>query len=218
MSSALSRSDDATEAAHANRHEMRLEVVVIPVSDVDRSKRFYESLGWRLDGDFTNGKDFRNVQFTPPGSSCSIHFGIGVTSAAPGSAQRLYLVVSDILGARAELLARGIDVSEVVHRDGSGIALTSGRHPEGLSYSSFASFKDPDGNSWLLQEITLRRPGRMDSSETRFGSESGLAAALIRAAIAHGQHERRIGARDEGWPAWYASFLAAEQSGRSLPT
>jgi catechol 2,3-dioxygenase-like lactoylglutathione lyase family enzyme len=138
---------------------------VIPVSDVERAKRFYESLGWRLDGDFTVGDEFRGIQFTPPGSACSIHFGKGLTSAAPGSASGLYLVVSDIEAARAELIDRDIDVSEVFHRAGPGKPPMNGREPGKHSYASFATFADPDGNTWLLQEITARLPGRVDAND-----------------------------------------------------
>src|ERR1700741_3819189 len=186
--------------------EMKLEVVVIPVKHVDRAKRFYGSLGWRLDADFAKGDDFRVVQFTPPGSQASIHFGKGVTPAAPGAAQNFYLVVSDIEAARAELVCRGIDVSEFFHRGANGFA--SGLDPQRRSYSSFASFNDPDGNRWLLQEITARLPGRGDANETIFTSASELAAALRRASAAHGEHEQRIGKHDAtGWPDWYADYI-----------
>ena len=198
--------------------KMKLEVVVIPVSDVDRSKRFYGDLGWRLDADFVRGDEFRVVQFTPPGSPCSIHFGKGVTTAAPGSVQRLYLVVSDIVAARAELLAHGVQVSEVVHRVRPGEANLSGPHPQRQSYASFVSFSDPDGNGWLLQEVTARLPGRVDAHYTTFASSTELAAALRRAAAAHGKHEKRIGRRDENWPEWYAEYMVAEQAGKPLPT
>ena len=158
--------------------DMKLEAVVISVSDADRAKRFYGGLGWRLDADFVVGDAFRVVQFTPPGSPCSIHFGKGLTTAAPGSAKGLYLVVSDIEAARAELVARGVGASEVFHRAGPGQPPISGRHPEGRSYSSYASFGDPDGNNWLLQEITQRLPGRVDALDTTFTSSTKLAAAL----------------------------------------
>jgi len=198
--------------------EMKLEVVVIPVSDVDRSKRFYGGLGWRLDADFVRGNEFRVVQFTPPGSPCSIHFGQGVTTAVPGSVQTLYLVVSDIVAARAELLAHGAAVSDVAHRVRPGEATHSGPHPQRQSYASFASFKDPDGNGWLLQEVTARLPGRVDAHDTTFTSSTELAAALRRAAAAHGEHEKRIGQRDANWPDWYAEYMVAEQAGKPLPT
>lgn len=197
---------------------MKLEVVVIPVSDVDRAKRFYGGLGWRLDADFVVGDAFRGVQFTPPGSPCSIQFGKGVTSAVPGSVRGLYLVVSDIEAARAELVKRGVEVSEVFHRAGPGQAPVNGPHPERRSYSSFASFSDPDGNSWLIQEVTARLPGRVDTTDTIFTSPTELAAALRRAEAAHGEHEKRIGQRDADWPNWYAEYIVREQAGQQLPT
>ena len=185
-------SETAMETPRARTVDMKLEVVVIPVADVDRAKRFYGGLGWRLDADFVKGDDFRVVQFTPPGSPSSIHFGKGVTSAAPGSARGLFLVVSDIETARAELVDRGVDVSEVFHR-AVGEAPRSGPDPERRSYSSYATFSDPDGNVWLLQEVTARLPGRVDADVTTFASPVELAAALRRAANAHGEHEKRIG-------------------------
>ena len=197
--------------------DLKLEAVVIPVSDVDRAKRFYGGLGWRLDADFVVGDEFRVVQFTPPGSPCSIHFGKGVTSAAPGSAQSMYLVVSDIEAARAELVARGAKVSEVFHRDGPGKPAVSGLHPARSSYFSYATFSDPDGNGWLLQEVTTRFPGRVDR-ETAFSSAGDLAKALRRAEAAHGEHEKRTGKRDENWPDWYAEYMVREQSGEELPS
>jgi catechol 2,3-dioxygenase-like lactoylglutathione lyase family enzyme len=197
---------------------MKLEVVVIPVSDVDRAKRFYGDLGWRLDADFVVGEEFRVVQFTPPGSPCSIHFGIGVTSAVPGSAHGLYLVVSDIEAARAELIDRGVDVSEVFHRAGPGKPPVSGPDPARRSYFSYAAFSDPDGNGWLLQEVTTRLPGRIDSDATSFASAPDLASALRRAAAAHGEHEKRTGQHDADWPDWYAAYMVAEQSGDQLPS
>jgi catechol 2,3-dioxygenase-like lactoylglutathione lyase family enzyme len=198
--------------------DLKLEAVVIPVSDVDRAKSFYGSLGWRLDADFVAGDSFRVVQFTPPGSPASIHFGKGLTSAAPGAAQNLYLIVSDIAAAHAELVERGVKVSDVFHRAGPGQPPLSGRDPAGRSYVSFATFSDPDGNSWLLQEVTARLPGRVDTNETTFSSPADLAGALRRAATAHGEHEKRTGgAHDENWPDWYAEYMVAEQSGRELP-
>ncbi len=197
---------------------MKLEVVVIPVSDVDRAKRFYGDLGWRLDADFVVGDEFRGVQFTPPGSPCSIHFGKGITSAAPGSARGLYLVVSDIQAARAELVGRGVEVSEVFHRAGPGKPAIRGPDPERRSYFTYATFSDPDGNEWLLQEVTTRFPGRIDSNTTSFASVSDLASALRRASAAHGEHEARNGGqRDENWPDWYADYMVAEQAGKQLP-
>jgi catechol 2,3-dioxygenase-like lactoylglutathione lyase family enzyme len=198
--------------------DMKLEVVVISVANVDRAKRFYSNLGWRLDGDFVVGAAFRGVQFTPPGSSCSIHFGIGLTSAVPGSARSLYLVVSDIEAARAELVNRGVDVSEVFHRDGPGKPAVGGPHPARASYFSYCTFSDPDGNEWLLQEVTTRFPGRIDSTATSFASPSDLASAMRRASVAHGEHEKRTdGKRHENWPDWYAEYMVAEQAGKALP-
>jgi catechol 2,3-dioxygenase-like lactoylglutathione lyase family enzyme len=197
--------------------DMNLEVVVIPVTDVDRAKRFYGDLGWRLDADVAAGDDFRVVQFTPTGSQCSIHFGKGVTSAPPGSAQNIYLVVSDIEAARTELRDRGVEVSELLHRGGKGFV--SGPDPKRRTYNSFATFNDPDGNRWLLQEITARLPGRVDTNDTRFTSSTELAAALRRAAAAHGEHEKRTGQHDAtGWPDWYAEYIVREQAGKPLPT
>ncbi|WP_044550355.1 VOC family protein [Mesorhizobium japonicum] len=199
--------------------DMKLEAVIIAVADADRSKRFYSGLGWRLDADFVVGDAFRVVQFTPQGSPCSIHFGKGLTSAAPGSAKGLYLVVSDIEAAHAELVARGVEASEVFHRAGPGQPAISGRHPEGRSYSSYVTFSDPDGNSFILQEITQRLPGRVDPTDTLFTSSRELAAALRRAAAAHGEHEQRTGGQyDVNWPDWYAEYMVAEQAGTPLPT
>jgi catechol 2,3-dioxygenase-like lactoylglutathione lyase family enzyme len=201
---------------------MKLEVVIVPVSDVDRAKAFYEKVGFRLDIDVANG-NFRGIQFTPPQSEASIIFGKGVTSAKPGSIDQLVLAVDDIDAARSDLIARGVDVSEVFHYAGGPFnnALTNarvgGRDPQGRSYFSFASFQDPDGNGWLLQEITTRLPGRVDSAATRFGSASDLASALRRAEAAHGEHEKRTGERDANWPDWYAAYMVAEQAGTELP-
>ena len=222
-------------SASQNKHDasvgtvdMKLEVIVIPVSDVDRAKEFYRKLGWRLDTDFESGKDFRVLQFTPPGSGCSIILGKNITAAAPGSAQGLYLIVSDIQAARNELLSRGVEISEVFH-DANGVYVgpdepylfgrqrVSGRAPEHRSYRSFASFHDPDGNGWLFQEITARLPGRIDPATTTFASASDLASALRRAAAAHGEHEKRIGGADANWPDWYAEYMVAEQGGTKLP-
>ena len=199
--------------------DLKLEVVAIPVSDIDRAKRFYgDSLGWRLDGEFIVGDDFRALQYTPPGSPCSIHFGKGVTSAPPGSAQGLFLVVSDIEAARAELVDRGVAVSEVFHVTGPGKPPISGADPGRHSYASYVSLKDPDGNTWLLQEVTQRLPGRVDSTETSYGSLNDLANAMRRAETAHGEHEKKLGQRDADWPSWYAAYMIAEQSGKPLPT
>lgn len=207
----------ATETGGAPKVQMNLEVVAIPVADVERAKSFYGGLGWRLDADFVVGDEFRVVQFTPPGSPCSIHFGIGITSAAPGSAQGMYLVVSDIEAARAELVDRGAEVSEVYHRAGPGTPPLSGPDPDRRSYRSYASFSDPDGNGWLLQEVTQRLPGRVDAGTTTFSSSTELAAALRRAAAAHGEHEKRTGQHDAGWPDWYAEHIVQEQAGNELP-
>jgi catechol 2,3-dioxygenase-like lactoylglutathione lyase family enzyme len=209
--------DSAASASVANA-DMKLEVVVIPVADVDRAKEFYSRLGWRLDADRSTGTSFRLVQFTPPGSGSSVQFGVNLTSAAPGSAQAMLLAVSDIEIARKELIARGVDASEVFHcvagtacRFAGVGAQISGPHPERLSYSSFVSFSDPDGNGWLLQEITQRLPGRVAGSAT-YMSAHDLAQAMIRAAKAHGQHEKRIGKADPNWPDWYAEYMMREQS------
>ena len=202
---------------------MKLEVLVIPVSDVDRAKAFYEKLGFRLDIDYAANEDFRVLQFTPPGSDASIIFGKGITSAKRGSVDSLVLAVNDIDAARDDLIARGVDVSEVFDYTGGPFNNTvenprvAGRDPQGRSYYSFASFEDPDGNGWLLQEITARLPGRIDSAATMFGSASDLASALRRAEAAHGEHEKRTGERDANWPDWYAKYMVAEQAGTELP-
>jgi catechol 2,3-dioxygenase-like lactoylglutathione lyase family enzyme len=222
------RSNDATSGTTVARDDMKIEVVVIPVSDVDRAKDFYGRLGWRLDADFSNGNDWRGIQFTPPGSGCSVIFGKNVTAAAPGSAQGLYLIVSDIAITRDELLRRGVEVSEVFHDAGGvytgpdepylfGRIRVRGSDPDHRSYRSFASFRDPDGNGWLLQEITSRLPGRIDPATTSFASVSDLASALRRAEAAHGEHEKRTGQRDANWPDWYAAYMVAEQAGEELP-
>ena|SRR3984893_2811257 len=217
MSKIQEEGEATFKTSQARNTDLKLEAVVIPVSDVDRAKSFYSKLGWRLDADFVAGESFRVVQFTPPGSPASIHFGKGLTSAAPGAAQNLYLVVSDIEAARAELVERGAKVGDVFHRAGPGQPPVNGRDPARRSYVSFASFSDPDGNTWLLQEITARLAGRVDAGETTFSSPAELADALRRAAAAHGEHEKRIGAPDANWPDWYAEYMAAEQSGRELP-
>jgi catechol 2,3-dioxygenase-like lactoylglutathione lyase family enzyme len=211
------RSESAVETPRARALDMKLEVVVIPVSDVDRAKRFYSNLGWRLDADFVKGDAFRGVQFTPPGSSCSIHFGKGITSAEPGSARGFYLVVSDIEVARDDLVARGVNVSEVFHRE-VGEDPQNGPDPERRSYASYATFGDPDGNEWLLQEVTVRLPGRVDADNTIFTSSTEFAAALRRAELAHGEHEKRTGQRDADWPNWYAEYIIREQAGKPLPS
>jgi len=206
--------------------DMKLEVVVIPVSDVDRAKEFYGGLGWRLDADFPFDNGVRIVQFTPPGSEASVQFGAKLTPAPPGSAQGLYLIVSDIEAARDEFVAHGVGVTEVFHAGAPGAQFqsddTSGRvsgpDPGHRSYSSFASFSDPDGNGWLLQEVTTRLPGRVDAAATTFGSASDLASAMRRASAAHGEHEKRIGEADANWPDWYAEYMVAEQAGTELPS
>jgi len=218
---------DTSSDAKAGTVDMKFEIVVLPVSDVDRAKEFYAKLGWRLDADYAHENDFRVIQFTPPGSGCSVIFGKNVTAAAPGSAQGLYLIVSDIEAARAELLRRGVEVSEVFHSDGVyvstdepylfGRVRVSGPDAEHRSYRSFASFRDPDGNGWLFQEITTRLPGRIDPVTTTFASANDLASAFRRAEAAHGQHEKRTGQRDANWPDWYAAYMVAEQAGGELP-
>jgi catechol 2,3-dioxygenase-like lactoylglutathione lyase family enzyme len=212
-------------AARVAKVDLKLEAVVIPVSDVDRAKNFYGSLGWRLDADFRFDNGFRVVQFTPRGSGCSIQFGTKITSAAPGSAQGLYLIVSSIEAARDELVAHGVAVSAVFHAGAPGAQFqpdgtssrVSGPAPDHASYRSFATFTDPDGNGWLLQEITTRLPGRIDAAETTFSSTADLASALRRAEAAHGEHEKRTGQRDANWPDWYAAYMVAEQAGTELP-
>jgi catechol 2,3-dioxygenase-like lactoylglutathione lyase family enzyme len=224
LSDALHTSDATSPA----KVDMKFEIVVIPISDVDRAKNFYSGLGWRLDADYDNGKDFRVIQFTPPGSGCSVIFGKNVTPAAPGSAQGLYLVVSDVEAARADLIRRGVEVSSSFHGGNDvysgpdepylfGRLRVSGSDPEHRSYRSFASFKDPDGNGWIFQEVTTRLPGRIDSATTNFASATDLATALRRAEAAHGEHEKRTGQRDANWSDWYAEYLVAEQSGKQLP-
>jgi catechol 2,3-dioxygenase-like lactoylglutathione lyase family enzyme len=224
MTEPQAHSENAVEAPKARGIDMKLEIAVIPVSDVDRAKAFYSNLGWRLDADFAAGDDFRVIQFTPPGSPSSVIFGKNVTAAAPGSAQGLYLIVSDVEAARKELRGRGVEVSEVFHGAagvyaGADEPYLFGRHrvsgpdPERGSYRSFASFKDPDGNGWLFQEITARLPGRVEA-DTTFASSSELAAALRRAAAAHGEHEKKLGKHDENWPDWYADYMVREQAGK----
>jgi catechol 2,3-dioxygenase-like lactoylglutathione lyase family enzyme len=225
MSTTPATGESVVGTSEADTAGLKLEVVVIPVSDVDRSKEFYGSLGWRLDADFSFDNGFRVVQFTPPGSGCSIQFGTKMTSAASGSAQGLYLVVTAMEAARDELAARGVEVSEVFHAESPGAQFrpdgdegrASGPGPEGGSYRTFATWSDPDGNGWLMQEITTRLPGRIDARETTYASLSDLANAMRRAEAAHGEHEKRTGVRDENWPDWYAAYMAAEQAGTELP-
>lgn len=229
MSNTQMHGDTISKTMPTQTIDMKFEIVVIPVSDVDRAKRFYTDMGWRLDADYAAPDGgFRVIQFTPPNSGCSVIFGKNVTGAAPGSAQGLYLIVSDIEAARRELLHRGVEISEVFH-DAAGVYAGAdepylfgrlrieGRDPERRSYRSFASFSDPDGNGWLLQEITDRLPGRVDISQASFSTSTEMAAALRRAAAAHGEHEKLTGKHDEGWPDWYAEYIVNEQTGRPLP-
>jgi catechol 2,3-dioxygenase-like lactoylglutathione lyase family enzyme len=223
MTQVPDRSDDPTITESAPL-DMKLEVIVIPVSDADRAKEFYTRLGWRQDADLATSDEFRVLQFTAPGSGTSIIFGTGLSAAAPGSVQGLHLVVSDIEAARAALVQRGIDVSEVFHDVGGvfhhagTVGRVPGPDPHRNSYGSFASFEDPDGNGWVFQEITTRLPGRVDPAATTFSSATDLAAALRRAAAAHGEHEARTGAEDPQWPDWYARYMVAEQAGEPLPS
>ena len=224
MSTNTLTSNDTTTATPV---DMKFEIAVIPVSDIDRAKEFYTRLGWRLDTDYVHGEDFRVIQFTPPGSGCSVIFGRNVTAASPGSAQGLYLTVSDIEAARKELVAHGVSVSEVFH-DGGGVHAgtdqpyvfgrlrVSGPDPEHRSYRSFVSFSDPDGNGWVVQEVTARVPGRV-TGDTKYVSAGDLSQALRRAAAAHGKHETETGQTDTNWPDWYASFMVREQSGGEPP-
>jgi len=221
MSTNVVRSIDTSVA----RVDLKFEAVVIPVSDVDRAKEFYKSLGWRFDADFRFDNGFRIVQFTPPGSGCSVQFGTNITTAVPGSARGLYLVASDIEAARNELAAHAVEVSDVFHAgtpgaqfqpDGTG-GRVRGPSTDHATYSSFATFNDPDGNGWLLQEVTTRLPGRIDPAAISFGSAGDLASALRRSEAAHGQHEKRTGQRDANWSDWYAAYMVAEQAGTELP-
>ncbi|MGH7628276.1 MAG: VOC family protein [Gemmatimonadales bacterium] len=216
MSTTAIRSNDVAADSRVGQVDMKLEVITIPVSDIDRAKEFYGGLGWRLDADFSHSGD-RAVQFTPPGSGCSIHFG---RNATPGSAQGLFLIVSDIEAARDDLVRRGVEVSEVFHYAAGPAPFggqVSGLAPDHLSYGSYATFSDPDGNGWLLQEVTTRFPGRV-AGDTTYASAHNLSQALRRAEAAHGEHEARTGQRDADWPAWYAAYMVAEQAGTELPT
>jgi catechol 2,3-dioxygenase-like lactoylglutathione lyase family enzyme len=224
MSTTEVGNEDAGGAATARGVDTNLEVIVLPVADVDRAKEFYGRLGWRLDADVSRD-DFRLIQYTPPGSGCSVQFGTSLISSSPGSVQGTYLVVSDIDAARHELLAHGVEVSEVFHEGEVGARFhragasdrLDGPAPDHGTYRSFASFSDPDGNGWLLQEITTRLPGRVDPGETSYASDSDLAAALRRAEAAHGKHEERIGHADANWPDWYALYMVRERAGEELP-
>ena len=212
--------------AGASKVPFKFEAVVIPVTDVDRAKGFYGDLGWRLDADFAFDNGFRVVQFTPPGSGCSVQFGTKITTAPAGSAQGLYLIVSDIRAARDELAGLGVQTSDVFHPGAPGAQFAadgaervSGPAPDRASYGSFATFSDPDGNAWLVQEVTQRLPGRVEAAQTAFASAADLAAAMRRASVAHGEHEQRQGGEyDANWPDWYAAYMVAEQAGTELPT
>jgi catechol 2,3-dioxygenase-like lactoylglutathione lyase family enzyme len=226
MSTTDDRSGSTSEMPGARAADMKLEVLIIPVSDADRAKDFYAGLGWRLDADLA-GDGFRLIQFTPPGSGCSVQFGTNLTPAAPGSFQGTLLVVSDVQAVHDDLDSRGIKVGGVFHcarggvcrvRDGDGVwERVGGPAPNRASYGSFATLSDPDGNSWVLQEVTTRLPGRVGAAETAFASVADLANAMRRASSAHGQHEKRIGAADPDWPDWYAAYMVAEQAGTGLP-
>jgi predicted enzyme related to lactoylglutathione lyase len=206
---------DATAGSRVGQVDLKLEVIPIPVSDIERAKAFYEGLGWRLDADFRHNGD-RAIQLTPPGSPCSIHFN---PKGTPGSAQGMFLVVSDIEAARDDLIRRGVQVSEIFHFAAGPAPFggqVSGIAPDHQSYGSYAAFSDPDGNVWLLQEVTTRFPGRV-AGDTTYASAYDLAQALRRASAAHGEHEKRTGQRDENWPDWYAEYMVREQSGEALP-
>jgi len=223
MSDAQARSGAGVETAKPTGVDMKLEVIVIPVADVDRSAEFYGRLGWRVDADIKTGAG-RLLQFTPPGSPCSILIGTGLTPSAPGTAQFVHLIVSDIEAARAELAGKGVQVSEVFHDAGGGYnrfdskVRASGPDPARRSYASFATFADPDGNGWVLQEITTRFPGRIETGSTTYASAQDLESAMRRAEAAHGEHEQRIGGADPNWPQWYAAYMVAEQTGASPPS
>jgi catechol 2,3-dioxygenase-like lactoylglutathione lyase family enzyme len=208
----MSTTDDRTGDASAGNVDMKLEVVTIPVTDLDRAKAFYAGLGWRLDADFLLG-GARAIQFTPPGSGCSIHFSI--IAVPPGSAQGLFLIVSDLNAAREELTGHGVEVSEPFHLTPDGSA--EGPAPDHGTYNSYVRFSDPDGNGWLVQEVTSRLPGRIDPGATTYMSATDLASALRRAAAAHGEHEKRTGEADENWPDWYAAYMVSEQEGSEPP-
>ena len=216
MTTTAIRSQEATAGSRVGQIDLKLEVIPIPVSDLDRAKAFYEGLGWRLDADFRHNGE-RAIQFTPPGSPCSIHFN---PKGTPGSAQGMFLVVADIEAARADLMRRGVQVSEIFHFAAGPAPFgdqVSGLAPDRQSYGSYAAFGDPDGNVWLLQEVTTRFPGRV-AGDTTYASVPDLAQALRRAEAAHGEHEKRTGQRDADWPSWYAAYMVAEQAGAELPT
>jgi catechol 2,3-dioxygenase-like lactoylglutathione lyase family enzyme len=199
------------EPRNAATFDMKFEVAIIPVSDIGRAKRFYENLGWRLDADYVRSDESRGVQLTPPGSPSSVQLG-------SGPAASFYLVVNDIEAARAEFVARGVDVSEVFHRGVGKNSRLAGPDPERRSYASFVTFNDPDGNSWLVQEVTQRLAGRVSADTATFTSPADLAAALRRAAAAHGEHERRTGQHDAEWADWYAEYIVRERTGQRLPS
>src|SRR5918992_4509880 len=216
MTTTAIRNQDATAGSRVGQVDLKLEVIPIPVSDLDRAKSFYEGLGWRLDADFRHNGD-RAIQLTPPGSQCSIHFN---PNGTPGSAKGMFLVVSDIEAARDDLIRRGVQVSEIFHFAAGPAPFggqVSGIAPERQSYGSYAAFTDPDGNLWLLQEVTTRFPGRV-AGDTTYASAYDLSQALQRAEAAHGQHEARTGQRDADWPGWYAAYMVAEQAGTELPS
>jgi catechol 2,3-dioxygenase-like lactoylglutathione lyase family enzyme len=216
---------NASGDAATGNVDMHIEIAVIPVSDVDRAKTFYQRLGWRLDDDVAPLDGLRIVQFTPPGSGASITFGLGLTKAAPGSAEGA-VTVTDIEAAHDDLVGRGIDASDIWHGPPFPVeARQPGPDPDRASYGSFCSFTDPDGNTWLVQEVTTRRPGRIDATGRAFASAADLASALQRAEAAHREHEKRAGrshvfhrsGQEENWAAWYADYLVAEQAGTDLP-
>ena len=217
MSSTLTNNEPASQMASPGSVDLKLEVVVIPVSDVDRAKRFYGNLGWRPDADFAFPNGFRVVQFTPPGSPCSIQFGTNITTATPGCARGLYLIVSDVEAARNELAARGAEITKVFHAGAPGAQFqadgTEGRvpgpAPDHASYRSFATFSDPDGNSWLLQEITTRLPGRGLSNL----DAATLTELLREAEERHGKYEPT--APKHHWSGWYGAYIVARQDGRT---
>jgi predicted enzyme related to lactoylglutathione lyase len=224
MNAAQLHDISSVDNSRASKGDMKFEVVVIPVSDVDRAKRFYTAMGWRLDLDFAPNGQYRVIQFTPPGSACSVIFGNGITPAVPGSAQGLYLIVSDIESTRAGMISRGVEVSEPFHDVGgifhhlNGEGVVGGLQPQRRTYGTYASFSDPDGNGWFLQEVTARLPGHELSADVEFASSTELARALRRAAAAHEVHERRIGEQDANWADWYADYISAEQAGKPLPS
>ena len=212
---------DADRDAAVGKVDMKLEIQVVPVSDVDRSKEFYQRLGWRLDDDAAPLPGLRIVQFTPPGSGASVTFGQGLTTAVPGAAEG-GLIVSDIEAARDELVGRGIEVSDIWHGPPFPVeARQPGPDPERTSYGSFFSFTDPDSNTWLVQEVTTRLPGRLNAAETGYVSAADLESALRRAEAARREHDSHLlhrSAPDKDWPAWYAAYMAAEQAGTDLPS